>query len=191
MLSLAWGIHCFTFMKTQIFAAAACAVLLAGCGTPRPTQKADHETPYHKPLTSVGAKFGALPPVVQATVLAQAGGAEILDAYRDTSSGRVVYKIYFREPDIFPPLFVAPNGSVLNHDLTVAVSAVHGTRVKPADVPPKVMKTIEERAPVSGYSAINKENWGDRLVYIVSFKDEAHNPKLFITSDGVITDESQ
>jgi hypothetical protein len=128
--------------------------------------------------------------VVQSTVLAEAGGADIEDAFRDTSSGRVVYKIYFREPDIFPPLFVAPDGSVLNPDLTVAVSAVQGTRVKPADVPAKVMKVIDEHAPVAGYAAINKENWGDRVVYIVTFKDEAHYPKLFITADGNLIDET-
>jgi len=178
-------------MKAQMYAAAALAGLLAGCGTPHETKQAERETPYHRPLTSVGAEFGALPPVVQSTVLAEAGGAEIVDAFRDTSSGRVVYKIYFREPDAFPPLFVAPDGSVLNPDLTVAVNAVRGTRVKSADVPAKVMKVIEEHAPRSGYSGINKEVWGDRVVYIVSFKDEAHYPKLFITADGTLTEEGR
>ena len=86
------------------------------------TQTAEHQTAYDKPLTSPGAKFGALPPVVQRTVLAEAGPAEVVDAVRDTSSGRVVYKIYFRDKDLFPPLYVAPDGSVLNPDLTVAVS---------------------------------------------------------------------
>jgi hypothetical protein len=165
--------------------------LLAGCATETQMRKAEHQTPYHRPLTSLGAKFGALPPAVQSTVLAQAGGAEITDAVRDTSSGRVVYKIYFRDPDVFPPLFVAPDGSVLNPDLTVAVSAVHGTRVKAADVPPSVMKVIEERGPASGYSAINKEKWGDRVVYMVIFKDEAHYPRMFIAEDGTIVQETQ
>ena len=177
-------------MKSHVFGAVALAGLLAGCSTHPAARKAEHPTPYHKPLTSLGAKFGALPPVVQSTVLAEAGGAEITDAFRDTSSGHVVYKIYFREPEVFPPLFVAPDGSVLNPDLTVAVSAVHGTRVKRSDVPAKVMKVIEEHAPTSGYAAINKETWGDRTVYIVSFKDEAHYSKLFITADGTLIDET-
>ena len=47
-----------------------------------------------------------------------------------------MYKIYFRDPDVFPPLFVAPDGSVLNPDLTVAIRAVPGNRVKKSDVPP-------------------------------------------------------
>jgi hypothetical protein len=178
-------------MKTQMLAAAALVGLLAGCTTPQQTRKAEHTTPYHRPLTSVGAKFGALPPAVQATVLAEAGGAEIVDAYRDTSSGRVVYKVYFRDPDIFPPLFVAPDGSVLNPDLTVAVSAVRGTRVKAAEVPPSVMKVIEEHGPVSGYNAINQEKWGDRVIYMVTFKDEAHYPRMFISADGTIVQETQ
>ena len=113
-------------MKAHILPVVLLVGLLAGCATKTETQKAEDKTPYHRPLTSLGAKFGALPPAVQSTVLAEAGGAEITDALRDTSSGRVVYKIYFRDPDVFPPLFVAPDGSVLNYDLTVAVSAVRG-----------------------------------------------------------------
>jgi len=178
-------------MKSHVFGAVALAGLLAGCATHHEARKAEQQTPYHKPLTSLGAKFGALPPVVQSTVLAEAGSAEIVDAFRDTSSGRVVYKIYFRDPDVFPPLFVAPDGSVLNPDLTVAIRAVPGNRVKKSDVPPKVMKVIEEHSPVAGYAAIFRETWGDRVVYIVSFKDEAHFPKLFITTDGMIVDETQ
>jgi len=178
-------------MKSHIIPVLALAGLLAGCATESDSRKADIQTPYRKPITSLGAKFGALPPPVQSTVLAQAGGTEITDAVRDTSSGRVVYKIYFREPAIFPPLWVAPDGSVLNHDLTVAVSAVHGTRVKAADVPPAVMKVVEERGPVSGYSSISKETWGNRVVYMVTFKDEAHYPRLFIATDGAIVEETQ
>jgi hypothetical protein len=178
-------------MKPHVFAVVLLAGLLAGCATKTETRKAEHETPYHKPLTSLGAKFGALPPAVQSTVLAQAGGTEISDAVRDTSSGRVVYKIYFRDPDVFPPLFIAPDGSVLNPDLTVAVSAVHGSRVKAAEVPPSVMKVIEEHGPASGYSAINMEKWGDRVVYMVTFKDQAHYPRMFIAADGTIVQETQ
>ena len=177
-------------MKTQMLAAAL-AGLLVGCAEPRQAQKAEHTTPYNRPLTSLGAKFGAMPPAVQATVLAEAGSADIVDAYRDTSSGRVVYKIYFKDADIFPPLFIAPDGSVLNPDLTVAVTAMRGARVKPADVPPGVLKVIEEHGPVSGYSVINKEQWGDRVIYLVIFKDEAHYPRMFIAADGTIVQETQ
>ena len=177
-------------MKSHVFGVVWVALLLAGCGTSNKRQISEYQTVYDKPLTSPGAKFGALPPVVQRTVLAEAGPAEVVDAVRDTSAGRVVYKIYFRDKETFPPLFVAPDGSVLNPDLTVAVSAVHGTRVTPAEVPANVMRVIPERAPTADVAYINKETWGGRVVYIVSFKDEAHNPKLFIAVDGTVVDET-
>ena len=150
LLSRARRIHCFTFMKSHVFTAVWVAMLLGGCATQDKNQIAAHQTPYQKPLASPGAKFGALPTAVQRTVLAQVGEEEVVDAVRDTSSGRVIYKIYFRDSVGYPPMYVAPDGSVLNPDLTVAVSAGLGTRVKPADVPPKVMKVIPEHAPSSG-----------------------------------------
>jgi len=191
LLSTARRIHCFTFMRSHVFQVVSVALLLAGCATQSNTQTAQNQTVYNKPLTSPGAKFGALPQVVQRTVLAEAGPAEVVDAVRDTSSGRVVYKIYFRDSDIFPPIFVAPDGSVLNPDLTVAVSALSGIRLKPAEVPAAVMKVIPERAPAAKVDYINLESWGGRLVYVVNFKDEAHNPKLLIALDGSPVDETQ
>jgi hypothetical protein len=165
-------------------------MLLAGCTTNNQTQTAAHQTPYHRPLISPGAKFGALPPVVQRTVLAQVGPEDVVDVARDTSSGHVYYKIFFRDAEIFPPLYVAPDGSVLNPDLTVAVSAFHGVRVKSAEVPAAVKKVIPERAPAAEVSTIYLETWGGRVVYVVTFKDEAHNPRLLIASDGSIVEET-
>ena len=177
-------------MKSHIFGAVLVGLLVGGCATHDKVQPAEHKTAYHKPLTSPGAKFGALPAVVQRTVLAEAGATEVVDAVRDTSSGGVVYKIYFRDSALYPPLFVSPDGSVLNADLTVAVNAVHGTRMKPAEVPATVMKAIPEHAPSSEVAYINAETWGGRVVYVVTFKDEAHNPKLIIASDGTLVEET-
>jgi hypothetical protein len=178
-------------MKLHVFAAAGVALLLAGCATSDQRQMKEYHTAYDKPLTSPGAKFGALPPVVQRTVLAEAGPAEVVDAVRDTSSGHVVYKIYFRDKDVFPPLYIAPDGSVLNPDLTVAVNAVHGIRIKPAEVPVNVLKVIPERAPSAEVAYVTLESWSGRAVYIVTFKDEAHNPRLLIASDGTVVEETQ
>jgi len=177
-------------MRSHILRSVSLALLLAGCATRSTTQPEKHQTVYDKPLTSPGAKFGALPSVVQRTVLAEAGPAEVVDAVRDTTAGRVVYRIYFRDSDVFPPMFVAPDGSVLNPDLTVAVSAVRGTRVMLNDLPPKVKKAIPERAPAGEVAYINKEGWGNRVVYVVTFKDEAHNPRLLLSEDGIIVDET-
>jgi hypothetical protein len=176
-------------MKSHVFPAVVVALLVAGCATHDKTQPAEHKTAYHKPLTSPGAKFGALPASVQRTVLAEAGAAEVVDAVRDTTSGRVIYRIYFRDHDVYPPLVVSPDGSVLNADLTVAVSAVHGTRIKLAEVPPPVLKAIPERAPAGDIAFVNMETWGGRVVYVVTFKDEAHNPRIFIASDGTPVEE--
>jgi hypothetical protein len=166
-------------------------LLVAGCATKPTTQNTADKTIYTKPLTSPGAKFGALPPPVQRTVLAEAGPAELVDAVRDTGSGKVVYKIYFRDSEVFPPLYVAPDGSVLNPDLTVAVPAVLGTRVNPADVPPAVSKAIPEHAPSAEVENIYKEMWGGRPVYVVVFKDSAHNPRLLVGADGRIVQETE
>ena len=166
-------------------------VLLAGCASQNQNKKAAQETPYHKPLTSPGAKFGALPPIVQLTVLAEVGPEQIVDAVRDTSSGRVVYKIYFRDSELFPTMYVAPDGSVLNPDLTVAVNARPGTRVQLSDVPASVRAAIPKRAPMTEVAYISKEAWGSRTVYVVIFKDETHTPKLLLGEDGTILDEAQ
>jgi hypothetical protein len=177
-------------MRSHILLAVSLALLPAGCATHSKTQPAPRPNVYNKPLTSPGAKFGALPSIVQRTVLAEAGPAEVVDAVRDTSAGRVVYKIYFRDSEVFPPIFVAPDGSVLNPDLTVAVSAARGMRVKLDDLPPRVKKAIPDRAPVAEVAYINKEGWGDHVVYVVTFKDEAHYPRLLLSEDGVVVEET-
>ena len=189
--SNACRVHCRTFMKSPVLLVASLAVLLAGCATSDKAKVAAHQTPYQKPLTSPGAKFGALPPIVQRTVLAEVGIGEVVDAVRDTSSGRVVYKVYFRDSAVFPPIYIAPDGSVLNPDLTVAVKAREGTQVKLADVPAKVKDAIPKRAPVTEVSYVTKEAWGPLVVYVVTFKDEAHYPKLLLSEDGTVMDEAQ
>jgi len=179
------------FMKSPVLVLVPLVMWLAGCATQSENKKAAQQTPYRKPLTSPGAKFGALPPIVQLSVLAQVGPVQVVDAVRDTSSGRVVYKIYFRDSEIYPTMYVAPDGSVLNPDLTVAVKARPGTRVKLAELPPVVKKAIPEHAPAGEISYISKEAWGERTVYVVTFKDEAHNPKLLLGEDGTVLDETQ
>src|SRR4051794_8042869 len=112
-------------MKCLVFMMGAALLLITGCASHHTAahepKQADY--PYTKPLTSPGGKFGMLPPVVQNTVRAEAGGSEVIDAIKGTSSGRVVYKIFFRSS---PTLYVAPDGSVLYPDLTVAASPLLG-----------------------------------------------------------------
>ena len=80
---------------------------------------------------------------------------------------------------------------MLNPDLTVAVSAARGMRVKLDDLSPRVKKAIPDRAPVAEVAYINKEGWGDHVVYVVTFKDEAHYPRLLLSEDGVVVEEEE
>jgi len=175
-------------MKLSVLKAVMGLVLIAGCASqpttpPKPTEA---EYPYTKPLTSPGGKFGLLPLVVQNTVRSQAGASEVIDAVRDTSSGRVVYKIIFKNS---PTLYVAPDGSVLYPDLTVAMTPLLGVAVKPANVPSHVMNVAMDHAPHGEIAVIYKEHWGDRLVYVFTFKDAAKYPRLDVAEDGTVLDE--
>src|SRR5258707_7623852 len=99
-------------MKIPVLRSIVTLVLLAGCASRHETARtaaaktAQANYPYTKPLTSPGGKFGMLPPVVQNTVRAEAGAAEVLDGIQDTSSGRVAYKTFLRHS---PTLYRAPD----------------------------------------------------------------------------------
>jgi len=187
-------------MKSELLWGMAFAGLLAGCASHHERWQAKHDNPYDAPLVSPGAKFGALPPTVQNTVRAETGSAEIEDIVKETNSSRVVYKVYFRDPRRFPPLYVASDGSVLEPDMTVAVGAAQDTTgvltgaavawVKLTDLPAPVIKVLQTRAPNAEIGSIDKETWGDRVGYIISFKDPAHWPKLYVTSDGTVLVDS-
>lgn len=158
--------------------------------TDRITEYHEH---YHNPLLSPGAQFATLPPAVQRTVRAEAGAAEITDVIKDNLYGRVLYRIYFRDRGIDPPLYVAPDGTLLNPDLTVAIGAAKDTvgvltggpvtGITLGDLPPQVVKTIQTRVPDAEVSYLNKETRGDQVIYLVVFKDQMH-PSLKIAADG-------
>jgi hypothetical protein len=196
-------------MKNLLPLFLALAGLLVGCAARHHEQVIVHHEPavhqekelapavFRKPLLSPGAQFGALPPPVQNTVIAEAGSEVIWDVVRDTSSGQTVYIIYFENQDIYPPLYVGRDGSVLNPDLTIAVHAPEykaaalganatTTTVKLTDLPPKVLEVIHQQAAHSEVTTIDKATWGNRTVYIVSFKDESHNPRLYVEADGTL-----
>ena len=160
-------------------------MLLAGCARQQATSQ---RSPYTKPLSTPGALFGELPQVVQNTVRSEAGMAEIVDVTTDKSSGRVVYTIHFRNSTIYPPIIVAADGSVLNPDLTVAVPPPQQSHpeVKFNDLPLAVARVIQDRPLTPEIAGITRENWGDHTVYIFSFKDDIHNPKLYVVANGTV-----
>ena len=171
---------------------------LAGCATK--VEQAENHTPYTAPLASPGAKFGGLPPEAKNSIRAEVGSAEIVDVIPLYNANSVpIYEIHFRNRDLFPPMYVAADGSILNRDLSLAVGAAadrfgvsSGNAVsglKPSELPPEVSKAVRDRAPGAAISNISKETWGDRLVYIISFADPEHHPKLYMASDGRVMNE--
>src|SRR4051812_46638313 len=140
-------------------------VMIAGCAAPPPAPRGEFvrvphvQGPYQRPLQSPGAQFGALPPKVQTAVRAEAGSAAVDRVFRDRTPAGTIYKIYFQNEFVYPPLLVTPEGDVLNPDYTIAIPApdsAHdisglvgpdGKTVQLVDVPEDAMKIIQEQAP--------------------------------------------
>ena len=136
------------------------AFLVAGCVTHHhEAAEVTYESAYLRPLASPGGKFGALPLAVQNTIRAEAGSAEIRDIATINRLGELSYEIYFRNEDILPPLLIAANGSVLNPDFSVAVSALavltlflHGSILLPnARKRFNFLRQTDNFSPLGGY----------------------------------------
>jgi hypothetical protein len=176
-------------MKTHsVWFVAMAAAALCGCAVE------ETQMSYQHPLTSPGGVFATLPPAVQNTVRAEAGMAEIASISKDAAPG--VYEFQFRNSDIYPPLYVARDGSVLTPDLRVAVGASADTiaastgsatsGLKMDDLPPNVVKTIRHHAPTAEVATIARLTSEGAVFYDVSFKDPTHNPVLIIRDDGTL-----
>ncbi|HSU54920.1 MAG TPA: hypothetical protein VLT36_12755 [Candidatus Dormibacteraeota bacterium] len=144
--------------------------------------------------------LGTLPAAVQNTVRAETGTARVAEVRTNVVHGTEIYQVRFENYYLYPPLLVARDGSVLNRDLSVAVGAPKDTTsvlvggpvtggLKVSDLPAPVVKVIQERGATSQISSIDRELWGNQIVYIVSFSDEVHYPKLYLNSDGALLKE--
>lgn len=184
-------------MRRLHFVVTAGALALAGCASD--DYSLAYRNPYHYQLTSPGAQFAALSPPVQNAIRAEAGMAEIAEISRDPASGRV--DVYFVNEAIFPPLHIAPDGSVLGpsgHLVAVGASAddtqkVTGgaaANVLPGDLPVPVSETLRKNSPDAEIERISKEVWGSRSMYIITFKDSRAHPKLYILADGTILNQA-
>ena len=173
-------------MKTYCLWCVAIAAVLCGCASE------ESSVTYHEPLTSPGGVFATLPPTVQNTLRAEAGMAEISSVSKDAMAG--VYVFQFKNSDVYPPLYVASDGSVLTSNLTVAVGASKETiaastgsqasGLKLDDLPSNVVETIRHKAPTAEIQTINRITSEGEIFYHVDFKDPARNPKLLIRDDG-------
>jgi len=172
-------------MKIHSLWFVAIAAALCGCAD-------ETRMTYQQPLTSPGGIFATLPPAVQNTVRAEAGTAEIATISKEAAPG--VYEFRFRNSEVYPPLYVASDGSVLTTNLTVAVGASkdsiaastgsEASALKMDDLPPNVVLTIRHHAPTAEVDSISRLTSEGQVFYIVSFKDPAHHPKLLIRDDG-------
>ena len=178
-------------------------MFIQGCASSQPefASEPPEVQRYHSPLMSPGTQFAELPPAVQRTIRAEVGTAVILDVVKELHNDQVVYEIVFENAAVFPPLYVAPDGSVLKpSDLTIAIPAPHEVvppktngpieRVTLQDLPPQVVKTIQGAAPDSEIDLIEREKQDDKVVYRVSFKDRSH-PILYLAPDGTLLRESR
>jgi len=176
-------------------ASMAFAIGAAGCASdPVYIQEA---YPYKAPLSSPGQKFSSLPPAVQASVRAQVGGAQMRDIERTDEFGRMAYKITFEEEGIYPPLYVAPDGSVLypqafgvavgagNEDFGV-VSGKGTSGLKLTELPAKVVTTIQESAPAAEVAYVQQLTVGGRVSYEVRFKDQTAHPPIVVDEGGLL-----
>jgi len=175
-------------MKIQSLFILALGGLLAGCASETPT------ITYHAPLTSPGGKFSVLPPAVQNSVRAQVGSAEIETISKETSGDSRIYIFHFKNKEVFPPLYVASDGSVLTPDLQVAVGATQDTieastahvsnGIKFDALPVNVVNTVRSHAPTAEVDSVQKITAGSDTFYDVFFKDPQHHPRLLVSEDG-------
>jgi hypothetical protein len=187
-------------MKTQYCATVSLLIMfVAGCVRNRELPRAQEPIPYGYALVSPGQKFGSLPPPAQNAVRAEAGAAEISDIARIPGTSVPTYKVYFRNYELYPPLYVDADGSILHPDLQVAMGAAQDTfgtligggmsSLRLTELPATVQKVIQQRAPNVSVAHISKQTWGDRVVYIISFADEIHHPRLYVAADGTVLNE--
>jgi hypothetical protein len=172
-------------MKIHTLWFVAIATALCGCADEQPMT-------YQQPLTSPGGEFATLPPAVQNSVRAEAGMAEIQSISKEAAPH--IYEIRFRNSDVYPPLYVASDGSVLTSNLTVAVGASEDTiaastgseasGLKMDDLPQNVVQSIRHQAPTAEVDSISRITSENNVFYNVTFKDPAHHPKLLIREDG-------
>lgn len=175
-------------MRLQLLFFIVIGGFLAGCASEGPPFT------YTEPLISPGGQFSKLPPTVQNSVRAQVGSAEIRDISKETSGDSTIYVFHFRNVFVYPPLYVAPDGSVLTPDLQVAVGATQDTieaatgrgsnGIKLDDLPPNVVSSIRSHAPTSEVDWVQRITSGNAIFYEVFFKNPRHQPTLLISEEG-------
>ena len=150
--------------------------LWAGCASHPPVKEepvAARSEP--EPATSPGAQFAMLPSVVQRTITAQGGAAEIKDINKIIGAGQDIYEVRFRNPVANPTIYVAEDGTLVNSDGPSSGIAAH--------LPAEVLIKLHDLAPNAVIADVQARQ---HTVYEISFKDPEAHPKLVIAEDGTI-----
>jgi hypothetical protein len=187
------GIRYLRLAPVLSFSAA--VLLVFGCATQMQPTVEQYRKHYDKPLISSGAQFASLPPAVQNTVRAETGSAAIEDVVKDVGPGRIVYRVFFANSNLFEPLNIAADGSLLDPDLIVAIGApkdeanvltgggAGGASLN--DLTPAAVKAVQRSAPDAQVESIVREVSRDQTVYLITFKDHVH-PPVRVAADGTI-----
>jgi hypothetical protein len=189
-------------MKCFVAGVLACGILLGGCSNPpSPREQASQENkmPYTQPLISSGAAFAALPPAVQNTVRATTGSAGIERVIKTNRMDQVAYEIQFEDKELYPTLYVAGDGTLLNRDLTPATGGSQGeagvlsggvaSGLSPEELPSPVAKVLRDQNTSGSVQSVTRQTWGNQVVYIIHFKNQPESSSLYINSDGQILRE--
>jgi hypothetical protein len=139
-----------------------------------------------------------LPAAVRNTIRAEAGAAEIHDIQTGSMANGPIYIVNFARE--LPPLWVAKDGSVLNPDLSTAVGSTEDTLsflagrgssdLNLTDLPEPVLQNLKTNAADLKITDIDKEVWGDRTMYRVTFSDPDRHPAVYISADGKTLDKA-
>jgi hypothetical protein len=180
-------------MKTPFFTfIAAVAVLLAGCRT-KEAVVVPPATSLMQPTSSPGSKYALLPVAVQHTIAAVAGAAEIKDINKVPGTDGDYYEITFRYPALYPTLYVAENGTLLNDNPPGAAGAPGGLGGTSAGgnmlstLPYPVQRTLQLSA--AGAVVVDVQR-PQRNVYEFIFKDPSLHPNMYIAEDGTLLKEA-
>ncbi|HHY84424.1 MAG TPA: hypothetical protein GYA07_02630 [Verrucomicrobia bacterium] len=183
-------------MRASPVLAVALAIAAFGCARTVP-ESALYS--YKRPLSSPGAKLGGLPPAVQQTIRAQTGSAQIRDIDKLEHTGRTAYRVMYDDELRFPPLYVAPDGSVLYPDFSVAVGAGEddfgvmtggaARGIPIGDLPVNVLKAIQREAPTAEIDVVNRITSGESTYYEVTFKGRDPRSRLLLSESGAVLQE--
>lgn len=135
--------------------------------------------------------LGDLPAPVQETVKAHAKGREVADIDRESSNGRTVYEVEFRERGLNSRIHVAEDGQLLRDERRGGNLWSRFMGLQLADVPGPVQDTIRRIAGNREIADIDRKGAKAAPVYRVEIKDAGATQELRVAHDGRLLYDSR